>query len=33
MGGLFADAVKRMVRAFESRARQLYGAPALEATG
>ena len=32
MGGLFADAVDRMVRAFESRARQLYGAPAVEAT-
>lgn len=28
MGGLFADAVDRMVRAFEGRARQLYGAPA-----
>ena len=31
IGGLFADAVDRMVRAFEGRARQLYGAPAVEA--
>ena len=30
MGGLFADAVNRMVRAFEGRARQLYGAPAAQ---
>ncbi len=28
MGGLFADAVDRMVRAFEVRAKQLYGIPA-----
>ncbi|MDE0391714.1 MAG: type II toxin-antitoxin system RatA family toxin [Rhodospirillales bacterium] len=32
MGALFAEAVDRMVRSFESRARQLYGAPAMEAT-
>ena len=29
MGALFSEAVNRMVRAFESRARQLYGTPAL----
>ena len=28
MSALFAEAVDRMVRAFEVRARQLYGAPA-----
>ena len=32
MSALFAEAVDRMVRAFEVRARQLYGTSALEAT-
>jgi coenzyme Q-binding protein COQ10 len=29
MGALFSEAVNRMVRSFESRAKQLYGTPAL----
>ena len=33
MSALFAEAVDRMVRAFEVRARQLYGSPVVEAAG